>query len=384
MNNKVNPLFSIIIPCYNQAHFLPDCLDSLLVQEFQDWEAIVVNDGSIDTTSEVTRQYAEKDPRIRLVEKINGGLSSARNYGLKFTTGERFIFLDSDDFLYPNCLEKVAILAKESDDNELIQYGYSYITEDKERLLGHVEAVKKNPLFPEIFKGNLGPCHSICISKNLVQAVGLFDETLKSVEDWDFWMRAVKAGGTQKIITQSLVYYRYSKSSMSRNPFVMFEALKTVIGRGPKKDFRITIDSTLNKDYDYDTRAVLQDVLLRSLGVGVMQGKITETLDFFQKESSKLLPEYNPQEFELMCSYMSFRYWYSRTDIEEVFTSIYPNFIRFFNTAGYEASFTKKALYGIFKRHIYHRNIYRFGKRFGSFLNFIIRNYKEKIILKIH
>lgn len=376
--------FSIIIPCYNQAHFLSDCLNSLLEQNYQDWEAIVVNDGSNDNTSEVTKRYSIKDQRIRLVEKINGGLSSARNHGLQFATGERYIFLDSDDFLYKDCLEIVAIAAKKSDNNELIQYGYTYITEDKERILGHAEAVKKNPLIPEIFKGNLGPCHSICISKKLAHSVGFFDETLKSVEDWDFWMRAIKAGGTQKIIQQSLVYYRYSKSSMSRNPFVMFEALKTVIGRGPKKDFRITIDSSLNKDYDFDTQAVLHDVLLRSLGVGVMQGKIIETLYFFQKESSKSMKEYSPQEFELMCSYMSFRYWYSRTDIEEVFTSIYPDFKSFFKEIGYDNFFIKKALYSIFKRHIFHKNIYCYGKTFGSLFNFIIRNYNEKILLKIY
>jgi len=377
------PLFSIIIPCYNQAHFLPDCLDSLLAQDFPDWEAIVVNDGSIDNTSEITISYSQKDTRIQLVKKVNGGLSSARNHGVQYATGTHFIFLDADDFLYSNCLIEIASLSNDFDDMDLIQYGYTYITEDKQRVLGHVEAIEKNSLIPEIFKGNLGPCHSICISKKLVDNLGGFDENLKSVEDWDFWIRAVKAGGRQKIIQQHLVYYRYSKNSMSRNPLMMYDALKTVIERGPKYDSRIKNDSVFNKDYNFNIQPVLQDTLVRSAGVGIMQGEVKETLNFFSKESAKPLVNYSPQDFELMCSYLSFRYWYNKSDIEAVFSVIHPHFVLFFKMAGYSDSFSKKALYCIFKRHLYYKNIYCYGKKMGSILNFIIRNYNEKILLKI-
>ena len=375
----MSPFFSIIIPCYNQAHFLPDCLESLLKQEFQDWEAIIVNDGSPDDTNEVAKRFTDRDSRIKLTEKKNGGLSSARNFGISQAVGERYIFLDADDFLYLDCREKIYRLAEKSNDFDLIQCGYSYITEDKKRVLGLVNAVKKNSLVPEIFKRNLGPCHSICISKKLALAIGTFDEQLRSVEDWDFWMRAIKAGGKQKIIQESLVYYRYSKNSMSRNPFIMFEAFKMVIARGPKKDFRITIDSILNKDYDFDVRLVLQEVLIQSMGVGIVQGKIQETLALFHIESTTPLKEYNPHEFESMCSYLSFRYWYSRGDIEEVFTSVYPNFVHFFKEAGYDSGFTKEALYHIFKRHLNYRNRYRYGKLMGQALNYLNRFYQETV-----
>ena len=97
-------LFSIIIPCYNQAHFLPDCLESLVNPSFSNWEAIVVNDGSTDNTNEVAKSYCLKDNRIRIIQKENGGLSSARNKGIENANGSRLIFLDSDDFLYEKCL----------------------------------------------------------------------------------------------------------------------------------------------------------------------------------------------------------------------------------------------------------------------------------------
>ena len=376
-------LFSIIIPCYNQAHFLPDCLDSLLEQNYQQWEAFVVNDGSTDDTSEVVKRYALKDRRIRLIEKNNGGLSSARNYGLQFAIGERIIFLDSDDFLYQECLEKVAFVEKESNHRDLIQYGYSYITENKERILVHIDAVNNEQMSTDILTRNLGPCHSICISKSLSNVIGLFDESLNSIEDWDYWMRAIKAGGKPKIIKQPLAYYRYSKNSMSRNPFVMYDALKVVIGRGPQKDSRITIESSLNINRDFNIQPILKDFLLQTIGVGIMQNKINETLDFFNRETLKPINEYKPKEFEIMCSYLSFRYWYSPEDIKEVFTSIYPNFICFFNKASYNKKLTKKALYHIFRRHINHKNINLYGKIIGSILNFIMRNYHDRNLFRL-
>ena len=223
--------------------------------------------------------------------------------------------------------------------------------------------------------------YSACISRSLALAAGSFDESLKSVEDWDFWIRAVKAGGTQKIISEKLVYYRYAKNSMSRDGFVMFDALKKVIERGPKKDTRIVIESSLNKDYNFDINSVLQKVLIRSLGVGIMQGKIQKCLEFFKSETTKDLSQHTSKEFELMCSYLSFRYWYSKSDIEEVFTLYYPNFERFFDEAGYSKSFKRKALYYIFKRHLFHRNINSYGKNLGRFFNSIIRNFNEKIVL---
>ena len=377
------PFFSIIIPCYNQAHFLSDCLDSLLVQEFQDWEAIVVNDGSTDATNAVALSYTKTDSRIKLVTQPNGGLSAARNQGIRSASGERFIFLDADDFLYNDCLISIHEFAKKASHFDLIHYGYTHINDDKSRILAKVSPQKRNQFIPDIFRGNLGPPNSICIAKKLVEKIGFFDIYLKSVEDWDFWIRAAKAGAKLKIIQKQLVYYRYSQNSMSRNPFVMYAALKTVIKRAPQHDNRILGDSKLNKDYEFAIQPVLQEVLLRSVGVGIMQGKVQETLDFFLKETTQPLFSHKPQDFELMCSYMSFRYWYSKSDIEAVFTKIHPQFVAFFKIAGFSDTFTKQALYVIFKRHLYYKNRYRYGKNLGTILNFMMRTYNEKIVSKL-
>lgn len=98
--------FSLIIPCYNVAPFIEECLDSVLSQSCQDWEAICVDDGSTDETLKVLNDYSLKhnDERIRIIHQENGGLSVARNTGIKVASGDYLIFLDSDDVLTSDAL----------------------------------------------------------------------------------------------------------------------------------------------------------------------------------------------------------------------------------------------------------------------------------------
>ena len=99
------PKFSIVIPVYNVENYLAECLDSVLAQTFKDFEVICVNDGSTDKSGEILKSYAQKDDRIKIIYKENGGLSSARNEGLKYVAGELCYFLDSDDYIESNLLE---------------------------------------------------------------------------------------------------------------------------------------------------------------------------------------------------------------------------------------------------------------------------------------
>ena len=96
--------FSIIIPVYNVEDYLHQCLDSVLCQDFSDWEVVCVNDGSTDGSAAILEDYVAKDARFRLVTQPNGGLSAARNAGLDAAQGEYILFLDSDDWLVENAL----------------------------------------------------------------------------------------------------------------------------------------------------------------------------------------------------------------------------------------------------------------------------------------
>ena len=101
------PKISVIVPVYNVEKYLSDCLDSILKQTFTDIEIICVNDGSTDNSRKILEEYKNKDSRIRIVDKENGGLSSARNAGMKAATGEFYSFIDSDDWADITMLEKL-------------------------------------------------------------------------------------------------------------------------------------------------------------------------------------------------------------------------------------------------------------------------------------
>lgn len=98
------PLFSFIIPVYNVSAYLPKCLDSILRQNIDDWEAILIDDGSVDNSGKICDEYAAKDDRFKVFHKANGGVSSARNVGLENARGEWIWFVDSDDWIENNAL----------------------------------------------------------------------------------------------------------------------------------------------------------------------------------------------------------------------------------------------------------------------------------------
>src|SRR5215217_942996 len=99
------PRISVVVPIYNVEEYLPACLDSVARQTVDDFEVVMVNDGSTDRSAEIAGQYGRRDPRFRLVQQENAGLSAARNTGIEAATGEFLAFLDSDDVLPPNAYE---------------------------------------------------------------------------------------------------------------------------------------------------------------------------------------------------------------------------------------------------------------------------------------
>ena len=103
---------SIIIPVYNAEKYLRQCVESVLSQTFKDWELILVDDGSMDGSNEICHEYALKDKRIRVIEKANEGLSSARNAALDIAAGEYIFFLDADDELYPHSIQHLYDIAQ--------------------------------------------------------------------------------------------------------------------------------------------------------------------------------------------------------------------------------------------------------------------------------
>ena len=101
------PGISVIVPAYNAEKYLKNCVESVRNQTFQDWELLIVDDGSKDRTREIAMECAAGDDRVRVLRKKNGGVSSARNLGLREAKGEYIAFLDADDRYECRCLEKI-------------------------------------------------------------------------------------------------------------------------------------------------------------------------------------------------------------------------------------------------------------------------------------
>lgn len=121
----MKPFFSIVIPIYNVAPYLGECLDSLLAQTCPDWEALCVDDGSTDGSGAILDAYAEKDSRIRVFHQANGGVSSARNHALEKVQGEWLGFLDSDDTYHPKLLELVKAEVDASGGLDVVSFGHT-------------------------------------------------------------------------------------------------------------------------------------------------------------------------------------------------------------------------------------------------------------------
>lgn len=118
--NKEIPKVSLIVPIYNVEKFLEKCLDSLVAQTLDGMEIILVDDGSTDNSSRIAAQYAVKYDNMQLLHKVNGGLSDARNYGMKYATGKYIAFLDSDDYVEPEMYQKLYEKAEE-DNSDIVE-----------------------------------------------------------------------------------------------------------------------------------------------------------------------------------------------------------------------------------------------------------------------
>lgn len=126
-------LVSIIIPVYNVEQYIDRCIDSICRQTYKNIEIIIVNDGSTDNSSKILDAYADKDSRIRVLNKINGGLSSARNLGIKKCNGEYVFFVDGDDFIADNLIEHFLIVAEKTDADYVCSESFSFVDGDDDK-----------------------------------------------------------------------------------------------------------------------------------------------------------------------------------------------------------------------------------------------------------
>lgn len=205
-----HPLISVVIPCYNDGAFLPETIARLRQQTFQDFEIIIVNDGSTDhQTLQVLHELSQQN--ITVLHKTNGRMSSARNHGVKHAKGVYIAALDADDYFHPTFFEKALPVLQEDNNVAVVT---SYI-----QLFGEFKKVSRprgGNEYNFLFSNQCPAC--AMVRKSCWDTVGGYDEAMENgYEDWEFYIRITQRGWTVHVIPEKLLFYRQTQKSTHKN-----------------------------------------------------------------------------------------------------------------------------------------------------------------------
>ena len=225
MDSSETKLVSVVIPCYNQARFLGDAIESVLGQSYENFEVIVVDDGSTDETREVAGRYA----RVECVSQENGGLAEARNAGLRASRGEYIVFLDADDRLMEKALE-AGVESLESHPSCAFVYGrYKLIAADGSEIPSDERAVVETDHYIALLRGNpIGMHATVTYRRSVLESVGGFDARRKACEDYDLYLRITR-NFSVKNHPAVVAEYRQHEANMSRDHKLMMETSLSVL-----------------------------------------------------------------------------------------------------------------------------------------------------------
>ena len=238
------PVVSTVVPCYNQGRFLPDALNSLITQSFSDWECIVINDGSSDTTDVIAAQFAARDRRFRYFYQKNSGLAAARNRGLAQARGHYIQFLDADDAIDGNKFHlQLKVLSKAQ--GPALCYSDYFSSIEESLLTSHEtrylppQLFSNDPIDDLILKWETElsiPAHCFLFDGRLFRDANIrFNEQLPNHEDWDCWMNIFSIKPTIYYVDQKLAIYRIRSKSMCANDKLMLAGfLQAIKGQQQK------------------------------------------------------------------------------------------------------------------------------------------------------
>lgn len=219
------PRVSVIVPLYNQGRYLSECVRSLQQQTMPDWEAIIVDDGSTDDSWAIAKQLSAAEPRLRIFSKPNGGLASARNYGLDRATGQFIQLLDADDALLPQKFEKQLLHLQHASQGSVSVTHYRF---------GSHDCLSREPYPPMPFGLTSAttlaefidgwefeisvPCHCFLIPAFYFNPDGLrFCPELENHEDFECWLRLLAQNPPLLILEECYAIYRAHPLGMTRN-----------------------------------------------------------------------------------------------------------------------------------------------------------------------
>ena len=310
-----NPKVSIIIPVYNGSNYIRDAIDSALKQDYDNYEIIVVNDGSNDNdkTKNICMSYGKK---IRYFEKENGGVSSALNYGISKMNGRYFSWLSHDDLYYENKLSCQIKELEKYDENTVLYSNYSIVNENgtfiKNVILNHDEYNKKP--YNSIFNMDINGI-TLLIPKKAFDECGFFDETLRCIQDYDLWYKMIKKYKFvhMKDVLGSTRVHSNQVSNVS--PKVITE------GNSFYKKLVDEFDKELKIKYD-GSEYLFLDNLERKLR---FNSKYIEAADYIKEKKNILLKEYKIDFEKIPVCWLLDSGIVEKNQEEFIFLKEYPN-----------------------------------------------------------
>lgn len=217
---SVNPKVSVVVPAYNVQNYIEEALISLQQQSFTEFEVLVVDDGSTDGTAEIVRRFCAQDARFKLLQKPNGGLSSARNHGMKHASTDYIALLDADDRYEPDKLAAHVQVLETHPEVGVVYSASKAIRDDGGATFMQLSGkpIYADPVKALLCKNFVGHGSNAVFRYCIVEEVGYFDETLRSSEDVDYWIRiALLDRWTFYREPRLLVCYRVRPSGLSFN-----------------------------------------------------------------------------------------------------------------------------------------------------------------------
>lgn len=211
------PKLSIIVPSFNQAEYLPEALDSVLRQTMDDWECLVVDDGSTDSSRDVIKTYAERDARFRAILQAQQGVSAARNAGISDARGEFLLFLDSDDLILPSLAETLLPALLENPGLDVI-YGRHRVIDRFGIPTGLESGFRPviDDYIQNLFINNLFQLNSAIVRKSSLERFSVrFSHELRP-EDWAFWLDLALAGANFGRVNAVISAYRIHHQGRTR------------------------------------------------------------------------------------------------------------------------------------------------------------------------
>lgn len=279
-NKSSAPTVTVIIPTYNHAQFLKKALTSVLAQTFTDWEAIVVNNFSSDNTIEVVESF--RDERIKLLNfNNNGSIGAARNQGINKARGKYIAFLDSDDYWFPDKLERcIKILQEEKFD--LVCNSESLIENDKVIATWNHGPGYKSSFIQLLMLGNCLSTSAVTVKKECLDNVGGFreDKIFNTSEDYDLWIRLIRNGHKCKFLWTVLGGHL---KHAANNSSAAIKHLNSAIA---------VVESHLKEVNNIYLRAFISQISFANMYYGAArqlarQGNHLEALTFFKKSLKK-------------------------------------------------------------------------------------------------